>query len=323
MIFSLTFLGCSNSKDGALVIYTSRSTELIEPVFKAFTKETGIPIDYITAKDGVLIERIRSESEKTPADILMTVDVGNLSFAKSLGILAKVKDDGFIKERVPAYLRDSQNYWFGITVRARAIVYNHTKVNPESITSYEALANSKFKSQLLLRTSKKIYNQSLIAALIHEKGEKRVKKMLEGWMSNLAKPVFNSDRAILEAIDRGDGSIGILNSYYYADYLKKHPDTVVKVLFPKSGTHVNISGVGIIAHSSNKDRANTFLRWLVDKKAQELLVNLNMEYPVNQSAVLPKILKDWGVLIPMNTPLERIIDYQKRAISLMDAVSYY
>jgi iron(III) transport system substrate-binding protein len=321
---ALALLACTFLQAQALTVYTSRKEQLIKPVFDLYTQTTGVKINYFTGKAGALYQKIKAEGKRTPADIFMTVDAGNLWFASEKGILAKLKSPA-LKKNIPEHLRGPKMDWFGLSMRARTIVYNPSKVNSHEILSYENLAQAKWQGKLLLRTSKKVYNQSLIAVKIQENGEAQTEAMVKGWVKNLAQPVYSSDTKLLEAMAKGAGDLGIVNTYYLGRLQAKNPDFPLKVYWPNqstSGTHVNISGAGVLKTSKNKVEAQKFLEWLSQPAAQKLFAELNMEFPVVSSVALHPLVQAWGSFKPSATSLEFAGKNQKNAIMLMQRAGY-
>lgn len=308
----------------SLVVYSARKEHLIKPLFDAYTKETGIKIRYITAKAGVLFERLRFEGKNTRADLLITVDAGNLWHAAKAGLLSQV-ESSVLNANVPSYLRDPQNRWFGLSIRARTIVYNTDKVNLSELSTYEALSDPKWKSRLLLRTSKKVYNQSLVASFIAEYGQDKTEKIIRGWVGNLAAKPFSNDTKVMEAIAAGLGDVGIVNTYYFGRLKKKKPNLPLAIFWPNqktNGVHVNISGAGITAHSKNKKEAQRLLEWLSSDKAQGVFAAVNMEYPVNPTVKPDSIVISWGEFKPNPINVAQYGRYQTDAIKLMDRAGY-
>lgn len=319
----LTLLAFSlNAKE--IVVYSARSEQLIKPLFEAYTKETGVQIKFVTDKEGPLLQKLKAEGKDTPADMLMTVDAGNLWLASNEGVLQPIKST-VLEKNIPKHLRDPKNNWFGLSVRARTIFYNKEKVKPEELTTYEDLANPKFAKRLCLRTSNKVYNQSLVAMLIAEHGEKKAETIVAGWVKNLATDVFPDDTKMLEAIHAGLCDIGIANTYYYGRLLEKTPDLKVGIFWPNqksSGTHVNISGAGITTHSKNKDEAVKFLEWLSSEKAQNLYADVNMEYPVNNKVKVDPKVAEWGTFKQNLINVNKAGELQAQAVKLMDRAQY-
>tara|TARA_B100000925_G_scaffold8886_1_gene6338 strand:+ start:1406 stop:2392 length:987 start_codon:yes stop_codon:yes gene_type:complete len=307
-----------------LTIYTSRKEHLIKPLIEQYTNETGIKFKLKTGKDGALIQSMIAEGDKTPADILMTVDAGNLWFAKTQDLFAPIKSD-VLSKNIPEHLRDKNNYWFGLSIRARTIVYHSGRIQPKEIKSYENLANKKFNGKLCLRTSKKVYNQSLVSMLIHELGVDKTKAVLKGWVDNNVK-IFSSDTNLIKAITAGQCDLGIVNTYYLARLQKKDKNYPVKIYWPNQdsfGVHVNVSGAGVSKHSKNKKDALKFIEWLSSKKAQSTFANTNLEFPVLKEAKKDSLTASWGSFKANSTfNLTKAGELQSTAIKLMQEVGY-
>ncbi|RAP38871.1 Fe(3+) ABC transporter substrate-binding protein [Candidatus Marinamargulisbacteria bacterium SCGC AAA071-K20] len=316
--------GCSNSSSPDLVIYSARKEHLIKPLVEAYQKETGLTVHYFTDKAPVLLEKIKIEGKSCPADIYFTVDAGNLWHAKKQGVLRPTLSRTLSK-RLPKHLQDEDNYWFAFSVRARTIVYNKHKVNPSELSTYEDLATKKWKGRLVLRTSKKVYNQSLVAMMIGENGTIKTKGVIKGWINNLAAPVYTSDTKAIQAIANGVGDVGIVNTYYLARLLKKDPSFPVTVFWPNqltNGTHINISGAGVTRYSAHPKQAVKFLEWLVSKEAQTIFTQLNDEYPVAGDVKLSKEVAAWGKFKSNSASLENAGQFQRQSIRLMDKLGY-
>lgn len=322
LIVSLFLPSLSLGKD--LVVYSARKEHLIKPIFDAYTRKTELKIDYITGKEAMLVQRILAEGERTPADLLITVDAGNLWQAAEVGVLQPVAS-AVLQANIPSNLRDPENRWFGLSVRARTIVYHTGRVAPADLSTYEALADSAWKKRLILRTSKKVYNQSLVAMMIQDVGDQRTREVVSGWVGNLAVPPLSSDTKVLEAIDSGLGDVGIINTYYYGRLLKKNPDLPLKLFWPNqatSGVHVNVSGAGVTSHAKHREAAVAFLEWVSSEEAQNLFADVNMEYPVNPKNKPNELVQSWGTFKPNPRNVASAGRYQAEAIRLMDEVGY-
>jgi iron(III) transport system substrate-binding protein len=307
-----------------LIIYSARKSHLIDHVFKTYEKKSGVKIKYLTDKAGPLLQKIISDGEKTPADIYLTVDAGNLWAASEKHVFEKV-DSKVLQENIPAFYRDPDNMWFGLSVRARTIVYNTKRLKASDLKSYEDLASSKWKNRLVLRTSKKVYNQSLIAMMIEEHGERKTEGIVRGWVRNLAVDVFPNDTSALESIAAGVGDVTIVNTYYYGRLMKKKPKLPLKIYWPNqksNGVHVNISGAGVLKYSKNKKEAIKLLEWLSGKEAQNLFADVNQEYPVNPKVTASKEVQKWGTFKPNKSNLSIAGQKQADSIKLMDRASY-
>jgi len=309
---------------GEITVYSARKEHLVKPLFDAYSEKTGIKIKYLTGEEATLLHRLKAEGVNTPADMLITVDAGNLWHAAREGVLQAVNSPE-LNKNIPEHLRDPEGNWFGLSIRARTIVYNIDKVQPEQLDSYEDLAKSQWKNRLLLRTSKKVYNQSLVAMLIVEHGVEKTSEIVKGWVGNLAAPPFSSDTKVLEAIAAGLGDVGIVNTYYYGRLIKENPDLPLAIFWPNqkgSGVHVNISGAGVTRHAKNRDEAVRFLEWLSSPDAQNLFADVNMEYPVNPMVKTNPVVASWGTFKQNTINLEKAGELQGEAIKLMDRVGY-
>jgi len=320
----LVLSGISQTLAKELVIYSARKEHLVKPIFKLYEKETGVKIKYMTGKAAALLQRLKAEGENTPADMLITVDVGNLWHAAEEKVLRPVESKT-LAANIPSHLRDPENRWFGLSLRARTIVYNTNKVSPSELSSYEDLAESQWFQRLLLRTSKKVYNQSLVAMLIADLGEEKAMEIITGWVDNLAAPPFSNDTKVLEAVAAGLGDVGIVNTYYFGRLMKKKPDLPLALFWPNQssgGTHVNVSGAGVTTHAKNPGEAIKFLEWLSSEKAQNLFADVNMEYPVNSSNNPHPTVQKWGDFKQNMMNVSLAGSLQRQAIILMDKAGY-
>jgi len=308
----------------ALVVYSARNEQLIKPVFDAYTRETGVEVKFTTGDAAVLIERLSAEGPSSPADVLMTVDAGELWNAAQRELLRPVTS-AVLERNVPAHLRDPDGRWFGLSMRARTIFYSSKRVNPDELDTYQGLAAPAWKGRLCLRTSKKVYNQSLVAMLISADGETATERTVRGWVANLATDVFANDTQLLEAIAAGQCDVGIANTYYYGRIVRERPDFPVRLFWANQqagGVHVNISGAGIARHSRRVDAAVRFLEWLSGESAQAHFAGINMEYPVNPAAAIDPLVKSWGDFEPSLINVAAAGRLQPAAVRLMDRAGY-
>jgi iron(III) transport system substrate-binding protein len=305
-----------------LVVYSSRNEHLISPVFKLFTDQTGIEIEYATDKAGVLIERIKMEGANTPADVLITVDAGTLGLAASQGLFQPI-NSSVINQRVPAYLRDDNDFWTGLSLRARTIVYSTERVKPEQLSTYSALGGDQWQDKLCLRTSKKVYNQSLVAMLIASQGEAQAQATVVSWIDNLAIAPTSNDTKVMQAILAGQCDVGIVNTYYFGRLQTKSPALALALFWPnESGVHVNVAGAGLLKNSKNAIKAKSLLEWLVSEAAQELFAGVNQEYPVSTDVKLDPQVASWGQFRQSQQPLSQAYILQPNAVKLMDRAGY-
>ena len=265
----------ADKEQAEITVYSSRKEHLIKPLFDAFTDQTGIEIQYITDKAGPLMERLKAEGKTTRADMFMTVDAGVLWKASQEGLLRSIESPQ-LESAIPSHLRSLNNDWFGLSVRARTIVYSTERVKPEELSTYEALADSRWKGRLCLRTSKKIYNKSLLATMIDTLGEQQTEAVVKGWVNNLATPPHAKDSQAMDAVLAGQCDVTLVNTYYFGRLLNKNPDAKLAIFWPNQegqgvagrGVHVNISGAGITRHAKNPAAAQKLLEWLASEEAQ-------------------------------------------------------
>lgn len=309
-----------------IMVYTSRNEHLVRDIFRQYQEETGVRVRYRTGDPGQLIQTIMAEGENTRADIFMTVDAGNLWFAKERDILREV-DSEILQNNIPSHLRDSDNHWFGLSIRARTIVYNSNNVEAQELSTYEALADEKWRRRLCLRTSGKVYNQSLVAMLIHELGLEKAREVVAGWMKNTVE-IFSNDTSVLRAVAAGQCDIGIVNTYYYGRLINDNPSLPLKIFWPNQqedqyGAHVNISGAGILKHSKNVEAAQAFLEWLSSKEAQNKFAQVNLEYAINNNVEQAPLVQSWGDF-KHNTSFNLSLagELQGQAVRLMHEVGY-
>lgn len=325
VLLILSTIPFSLSANETVNVYSSRIEKLIKPAFDAFTKETGIAVKYLTAKEAALIERLKAEGKFTEADVLITVDAGNLWLAKRFDLLQPVSSNT-LNANVPSSLRDPQGHWYGLTVRARTIVYSKERVKPSELSTYEALGDAKWKDRLCLRTSKKVYNKSLVATMIANQGQEKAIAIVSGWVNNNAK-IQSNDTNVLKAIAAGKCDVGVTNTYYLGRLLKEDPDFPVALFWANQnerGVHVNISGGGVTKYAKNKENARRLLEFLSSPQAQNLFADENMEYPVNpNSSPNPLLVKWWGRTFTQDSlNIEAAGEYQEAAVKLMSRAGY-
>jgi iron(III) transport system substrate-binding protein len=311
------------AQGGEVVVYSARSHYGQEPAMEAFTKKTGIQVKSFGGDSNQLFERLRAEGDKSPADVLISVDAGNLWNAARAGLLSRV-DSPEMQANVPAHLRDPESRWVGLTVRARTIMYNTTKVKPAELSTYEALGDPKWKGRLCLRTSTHIYNQSLLATMIKRQGEAQTEAVVRSWVAN-QPTLINSDTKILEAIAAGQCDVGITNTYYLGRIVAKTPDFPVAAFWANqqtSGTHVNISGAGVTAHAKNRQNAIKLIEFLTSPEAQQMFADSNFEFPANPQAAVNPVIAKWGKFKQDDTNVAAAGEFQAAAIRLADRAGY-
>ncbi|HEX6211006.1 MAG TPA: extracellular solute-binding protein [Methylomirabilota bacterium] len=305
-----------------VVVYTARHYGQ-EAAFEAFTRKTGVKVTLLAGQTGELFERLRAEGERTSADVLITVDAGNLWNAGRAGLLSKV-DSPELLTNIPAHLRDPEQRWFGLTVRARTIMYNTAKVTPAELSTYEALGDPKWKGRLCLRTSSYIYNQSMLATLIKRHGEPRAETIVRGWVANQPM-LINGDTKILEAIAAGQCDVGLTNHYYLARLLARNAAFPVAPFWANqatTGTHVNISGAGVTAHAKHRANAIKLIEFLSSPEAQQMFADLSFEYPANPQAAVHPIVARWGTFKQDDVNVAAAGELQAAAVRLADRAGY-
>ena len=307
-----------------VVVYSSRIDELIKPVFDAYTQKTGVKVKFITDKEAPLMQRIKAEGQNATADLLLTVDAGNLWQAEQMGILQPFTSK-VIDANIPLQYRAASHAWTGLSLRARTLVYSTERVKPSDLTTYEALADKQWEGRLCLRTAKKVYNQSLTATLIETHGEAKTEEIVKGWVNNLATDVFSDDNAVMQAIAAGQCDVGIVNTYYYGRLHQQKPDLPVKLFWPNQadrGVHVNLSGIGLTAHAPHPEAAKALVEWMTTAEAQRIFADVNQEFPANPSVKPSAEVQAWGQFIPDTLPVEVAGLRQAEAIRLMDRAGW-
>lgn len=318
-----------------IVVYSARKEELIKPIFERFTTETGIEVAFLTDDAPKLIARLESEGAASPADVLITVDVANLTIAKDKGLFAPV-DSAVLASNIPAQYRDDENHWFGLSKRIRAIFYNKDAVKPEELSTYEDLAAPKWKGEVLSRTSAHSYTQSLLANIVAVHGAEGAQNWANGVVANFARPPQGGDSDQIKAVAAGEAKLAIANSYYYGRMLEgslpeeKLVQEKVGIFFPNqqaaegqlSGAHANISGAGLLATSKHPEHAVKLLEYLSDTHAQEIYAASNKEFPVNPNVTPDAVLAAWGEFREDDTPLATWSAYSKEAIRIADKAGW-
>jgi iron(III) transport system substrate-binding protein len=315
---------------GEVNIYTARHYEVDTELYAKFTEHTGIKVNVVEGKAPELIERIGREGASTPADLFVTVDGGILSTAKEKDLLQPVVSSE-IDAQVPAELRDKDNQWIGLSTRARVIVYVKDRVNPSELSTYEDLATDKWKGKLLTRSSTNLYNLSLLASIISINGEQEAEAWAAGIAANLARDPEGGDRDQAKGIVAGVGDVAIMNTYYVGQLSASADAEEVKVaeqigvFFPNqdtTGTHINISGAGLVKHSKNKDNAVKLIEFLTAPEAQAIFAKANFEYPVNPAAELPELLQSWGKFKSQGIDFAAYGQFNPKAVEIVNKVGW-
>lgn len=283
-------------------VYSARHYDIDDELYQEFTDETGIEVNVIEGDSDELLERITSEGEQSPADVFITVDAGRLWRAEEAGILQPV-DSAVLEERVPDNLQHPENLWFGLTTRARVLVYNPDQVDPSELSSYEALAEPQWQGRVCVRSSSNIYNQSLVGSMVETDGVDATEEWATGLVDNLARPPEGGDTDQIKAVASGLCDVAIVNHYYWARLAKSEDPADQQVIeqtavyFPNQegrGTHVNISGAGVVATAPHEDNAVQFLEFLVSPEAQQTFAEGNNEYPVVEGVEVDPVVAELG-----------------------------
>jgi iron(III) transport system substrate-binding protein len=325
---ALPFAGGARA-DEAVNVYSYRQPELIDPLIAAFTKATGVTVNTLFADKG-LVERIAQEGANSPADVLLTADVGRLAEAAKRGILQPLESDA-ITSKIPANLRDAGGLWFGLTMRARVFYASNARVADQAL-AYEDIAKPAWKGRLCLRPGNHPYNLGLIAFMIAKRGEAEAKAWLEGVKANLALRPNGNDRSQAKSVYSGECDLAIANTYYLGKMMtdEKEPEQKewaksLRIIFPASaamGTHVNISGMALAKNAPDKANAVKLMEFLASDEAQKLYAEGNFEYPVNPAVPASEIVRAWGAFTPDALNVAEVAKFENAAAKLVDEVGF-
>ncbi|WP_026675716.1 Fe(3+) ABC transporter substrate-binding protein [Alkalihalobacterium bogoriense] len=315
---------------GVVNLYTSRHYDTDRELYELFTEQTGIEVNVIEGKGDELMERLDREGAATEADVFITADAGNLARLKEKELTQAVNSD-VLAANIPDKFRDDDNEWFGLTKRARVIVYDKDRVDPSELSTYEALTEAEWEGRVLIRSSENIYNQSILASFIELNGEEAAKEWAAGIVKNMAREPQGGDTDQVIAVVAGEGDVAISNTYYIGRLLNSEDPEEVKVgeqvgiFFPNqdtNGTHVNISGVTVTKHAKNVENAIKFIEFLSSEEAQFVFADGNNEYPVNPEVEVPELLQSWGEFKEQDIDLTILGDNNARAIQLFNEVGW-
>ncbi len=310
-------------------IYSYRQPDLIAPLLAEFTKQTGIATQVQFLKKG-MVEKLKAEGANSPADVIMTVDIGRLSEITNADVTQPV-DNETINANIPANYRDPAGHWFGLTTRGRVVYASVDRVEQNTIT-YEELSDPKWKGKICTRSGQHAYNVALFASMIAHNGAEFTEKWLEGLKNNLARKPSGNDRAQAKGIYSGECDLGLGNTYYVGLMENNEKDTdqkewrkAMKVLFPNSdgrGTHVNISGMALAKHSPNKDAALKLMEFLSGGTAQELYAEKVYEYPIGPGTSPSETVANFGAIKPDTLGLDEVAKLREQASKMVDKVGY-
>lgn len=330
-IIGISLFSCGESPQEQVVnVYTHRHYDADQQLYDKFTESTGIKVNVVSASADELIQKLELEGENSPADILITVDAGRLNWAEERALLQSVESE-VLNTNIPDKFRDPEGYWFGLTFRARIFAYSKERVNPEELSSYEALTEPQWKGRVLTRSSENVYNQSLLASIIAHHGQEGAEKWAAGLLANMARSPKGSDRDQVKAVASGEGDVAIVNTYYIGIMLNDENEEERKaaekvgIYFPNQndrGTHINISGAGVTRYAPNKENAIKLIEFLSGPESQKVLANINFEYPVNPSVEVSDLLKSWGSFKADEINLSVLGDNNKDAVVIFDKVGW-
>ncbi|TXL69243.1 Fe(3+) ABC transporter substrate-binding protein [Vineibacter terrae] len=322
--------GVASAQDKVVNLYSARHYQTDEKLYEGFTRLTGIKVNRIEGKEDEIIERIRNEGANSPADLVITVDMGRIWKAEAAGLLGPVKS-AVLEQRVPANLRDPEGRWFGFSTRARVLVYAKDKLQPAQVARYEDIASPGFKGKVCVRSGGHVYNLSLLASIIATQGEEKAEAWAKGVVAHMARPPQGGDTDQIKAVAAGQCDVAIANSYYVARIFNSTKDedkaiaAKIAVSFPNQGdrgAHVNVSGGGMVKTAPNKDSAIRFLEYLVSDEAQRYFANGNNEYPVAEVKTDNKALESWGTFKMDQVNVGALGRNQAKAQAIFDKVGW-
>ena len=333
-LFILIASACStnNETSNEVNLYSQRHYAVDELQYKNFTEKTGIKVNVVKANADELIERLKNEGGSSPADLFVTVDAGKLFNAREAGVLQKIPSES-INQNIMGELRDPEGFWAPITYRSRVIVYSNERVKKSDLSTYEDLANPKWKNRLLVRSSSNAYNQALMSSLVANLGSENTESWASAVVSNFARDPKGSDRDQVKAIAAGQGDIAIVNSYYIGLLLASEKaeelsaGNSVSVFFPNQGeddrgSHINISALGLIKSSPNKENAIKLIEYLTSEEAQDVYVNNSYEYPANSMVEPSQIVKSWGGFKIDKLNLNALGEFRPEALRIFDKTGW-
>lgn len=327
-LLTATLFGCAPRVDDELVVnvYSERHYDIDQVLYDQFEAETGIKVNVIQSSADDLIVRMQNEGSDTSADVLIVADAGRLERAKALDLLQSFQSNT-LNNNIPSNLRDDERFWYGLTTRARVIVYHKDRVNPSELSTYEDLTSAKWKNRLVMRSSTSLYNQSFTSAYYAINGETKTLELIRGLVANLAQDPRGNDRDQARFVASGIADVAIMNTYYLGrmltstDAVEKEAAEKIGVFFPNqetTGTHVNISGAGISKYAKHKNNAIRLLEFLSSEQAQGDFANVNFEYPVNPKVEANDLLKSWGNFKKQDVNLSVLGEYNAKATMLMN-----
>lgn len=322
----------NSATTGEVNVYSARKEALIKPLLDKFTAQSGVKVNLVTGKGDALLTRLKSEAQNTPADILITTDVGRLERAKEAGVL-KAIDSSKLNQSIPATYRDEAGFWYGLSLRSRVIVYNPANIQQNQLSTYTDLADPKWKGQICIRSSSNIYNQSLVSSMIAHDGLEQTENWIKGLVANFARPPQGGDRDQIRAVAAGQCNLAVVNTYYLGAMLNSSDEkevtaaNKVTLFWPNQGesargTHMNISGAGVTKYAKNTDAAIALITFLSSDVSQKWYGEQNNEYPVRDGIQASPTLKAWGTFKPDTLSVDKLAKYNKDAVMAMDRAGW-
>ena len=312
-------------------VYSARKGHLLQPLVTAFEKDSGIKVNIISGKAKALQKRIQQEGSNSKADVLLTVDAGNLHRAAEANLIKKIDSDK-LNRLVPRYLRDEQGFWYGLSIRSRVIMYNPAKIDKNELSTYEDLADQKWNGRICIRSSNNIYNQSLLASMIAHNGEEKSRDWAKKVVNNFSRKPKGNDRSQMTAVVLNECDITLANTYYLGKWITSNKDNErrysnkIAVFFPNQdgrGAHINVSGAAVIKTSKNIDNAIKFIEYLASDKAQKLYAQANHEYPIRDNIQVSEIVKSWGYPFKKDKlALNKLGIFNRKAVLIFDEVDW-
>ena len=311
-------------------VYSARQESLIKPLLDRFTEQTGAKINLVTGKGDALLTRLKSEGMNSPADVLLTVDAGRLYRAQEASILQAVESDD-LNRLIPSHLRSADNQWYGLSVRARVIVFAKDRVKANQLSTYEALSDPQWQGKICVRSSSNIYNQSLVAGMIASQGMLKTEAWLKAFVANFARPPAGGDRDQIKAVASGQCDVAVVNSYYLGgmllsdDQAQQTAASKETLFWPNQkdrGTHVNISGAGITQSAKNIELAQKLIAFLASNESQEWYAERNNEFPVRDAVKVSTVLESWGPFVADKLNVTELGRNNAAAIMAMDRAGW-
>ncbi len=311
-------------------VYSARQEALIKPLLDRFSAETGVTVNLVTGSGDALLTRLRSEGRNSPADLLITTDAGRLYRAQEAGVLRPTPSPE-LERLVPAHLRSAEGYWYGLSVRARAIVYARDRVDPTQLSTYEDLADPRWRGRICVRSSSNIYNQSLVAGMLASVGPERTGEWLQGLVRNFARPPQGGDRDQIKAVAAGQCDLALVNSYYFGAMISSGTDeeraaaAKVDIFWPNQdgrGTHVNVSGAGVTAAARDPEQAVALIAFLLREDSQRWYAETNNEFPVRPGIEPSEVLASWGEFKADDLPVTELGRLNAEAVMAMDRAGW-